>query len=196
MDGKDKWKSTRETDKKKALAVVEGHRAATLGALNTEELFQMLLVRIDALPIDERDDRRLDYGQQLIRMQAKRLTFSEAWERWGTAPARQGTNKIARFVEHVQVTPAHLCHVIVARDPNLSAVGTPFCFQQRSLFPDPQDEAAFRLYIGRFNNLLPVTQPQQLLEQFFWLHPCRLPSRLWAFSSIPLKVAMNQIIEV
>jgi len=95
VDGKDKWKSTRETDKKKALAVAEGHRAATVGTLNTEELFQMLLVRIDALPIDERDDKRLDYGQRLIRMQAKRLTFAEAWDRWLAMPnkSRFGTPK-------------------------------------------------------------------------------------------------------
>ena len=66
---KDKWKSTGETDQKKAQAVANGHRAATTGAMNTDELFHMLIAKLDTLPEDERQSKRIDYGQRLIRLQ-------------------------------------------------------------------------------------------------------------------------------
>lgn len=86
VDGKDKWKSTCETDRKKAQTIADGHRAATTGTMNADELFQMLVARLDAMPEEDRKARRLDYGQRLMRLQSDRLAFADAWGRWMTMP--------------------------------------------------------------------------------------------------------------
>ena len=85
-DGRDIWKSTGESDKKKAQAVANGHRAALVGALNTDELFSMLVTRLDGMPKDERDKRRIDYGHRLIRLQGEKLPMAAAWDRWLSMP--------------------------------------------------------------------------------------------------------------
>ena len=85
-DGRDIWKSTGESDKKKAQAVANGHRAALVGALNTDELFSMLVTRLDGMPKDERDKRRIDYGHRLIRLQGEKLPMGAAWDRWLSMP--------------------------------------------------------------------------------------------------------------
>ena len=85
-DGRDIWKSTGESDKKKAQAVANGHRAALVGALNTDELFSMLVTRLDGMPKDERDKRRIDYGHHLIRLQGEKLPMGAAWDRWLSMP--------------------------------------------------------------------------------------------------------------
>lgn len=85
-DGKDIWKSTGESDRKKAQAIANGHRAALVGALNTDELFNMLVSRLDELPKEDRDKRRIDYGHRLIRLQGEKLPMGAAWDRWLSMP--------------------------------------------------------------------------------------------------------------
>ena len=85
-DGKDIWKSTGESDRKKAQAIANGHRAALVGALNTDELFNMLVSRLDELPKEDRDKRRIDYGHRLIRLQGEKLPMAAAWDRWLSMP--------------------------------------------------------------------------------------------------------------
>lgn len=92
-DGKDIWKSTGESDKKKAQAVANGHRAALVGALNTDELFSMLVTRLDGMPKDERDKRRIDYGHRLIRLQGEKLPVAAAWDRWLSMPNKSRFGK-------------------------------------------------------------------------------------------------------
>lgn len=86
VDGKDKWKSTGETDRKAAQKIADGHRAATTGTMNADELFLMLVAKLDAMPAEDGKARRLDYGQRLMRLQSDRLTFGDAWARWLTMP--------------------------------------------------------------------------------------------------------------
>ncbi len=85
-DGKDIWKSTGETDRKKAQAIANDHRAALVGTLNTDELFTMLITRLEEMPQKDRDQRRLDYGHGLIRLQSEKLAVVDAWDRWLTMP--------------------------------------------------------------------------------------------------------------
>ena len=92
-DGRDIWKSTGESDKKKAQAVANGHRAALVGALNTDELFSMLVTRLDGMPKDERDKRRIDYGHRLIRLQGEKLPVAAAWDRWLSMPNKSRFGK-------------------------------------------------------------------------------------------------------
>ena len=91
--GKDIWKSTGESDKKKAQEIANGHRSALVGALNTDELFSMLISRLATMPKEDRDIRRLDYGRRLIRLQAEMLAISDVWDRWLAMPnkSRFGT---------------------------------------------------------------------------------------------------------
>ncbi|HQQ61017.1 MAG TPA: hypothetical protein PKU89_06730, partial [Kiritimatiellia bacterium] len=86
VGGKDKWKSTRTENKKQAQKIADGHRAATVGTLNADELFHLLLAKLDGMPEDERQSKRLDYGQRLIRLQSSTLPFGDAWSRWLTMP--------------------------------------------------------------------------------------------------------------
>ena len=92
-NGRDIWKSTGESDKKKAQAVANGHRAALVGALNTDELFSMLVTRLDDMPKDERDKRRIDYGHRLIRLQGEKLPVAAAWDRWLSMPNKSRFGK-------------------------------------------------------------------------------------------------------
>ena len=85
-NGKDVWKSTGESDKKKAQAIANGHHAALVGALNTDELFNMLISRLEDMPKEDRDKRRIDYGHRLIRLQAEKLAIADAWKRWLDMP--------------------------------------------------------------------------------------------------------------
>jgi len=92
-NGKDIWKSTGESDKKKAQAAANAHRAALVGALNTDELFSMLVSRLEDMPKTERDKRRVDYGHRLIRLQAEKLAFKDAWARWLSMPNKSRFGK-------------------------------------------------------------------------------------------------------
>ena len=92
-DGKDIWKSTGETDRKKAQAAANGHRAALVGTLNTDELFSMLVARLDDMPKDERDKRRIDYGHRLIRLQGEKLPMAAVWDRWLSMPNKSRFGK-------------------------------------------------------------------------------------------------------
>lgn len=92
-DGKDIWKSTGESDRKKAQAIANGHRAALVGALNTDELFNMLVSRLDDLPKEDRDKRRIDYGHRLIRLQGEKLPMAAAWDRWLSMPNKSRFGK-------------------------------------------------------------------------------------------------------
>lgn len=92
-DGRDIWKSTGESDKKKAQAIANGHRAALVGALNTDELFSMLVTRLDGMPKDERDKRRIDYGHRLIRLQGEKLLVAATWDRWLSMPNKSRFGK-------------------------------------------------------------------------------------------------------
>jgi hypothetical protein len=53
VDKKDKWKSTGETDRKAAQKIADGHRAATTGTMNADELFLMLVAKLDAMPAED-----------------------------------------------------------------------------------------------------------------------------------------------
>ena len=94
-NGKDVWKSTGESDKKKAQAIANGHRAALVGALNTDELFNMLISRLEDMPKNERDKRRIDYGHRLIRLQTEKLVIAAAWDRWVSMPNKSRFGKPA-----------------------------------------------------------------------------------------------------
>ena len=85
-DGKDTWKSTGKTDRKEAQSVADGHRSALSGLLNSEELFTLLLAKLDALPKADREKQRMDYGHRLLRLQEKELKFSDAWTCWLSLP--------------------------------------------------------------------------------------------------------------
>ena len=95
VNGVDRWKSTKQADKKKAQAIADGHRAATTGTLNAEALFGMLIAKLDSLPPEEKTERRMEYGRRLMLMQSDRLAFGDAWERWLAMPnkSRFGTPK-------------------------------------------------------------------------------------------------------
>lgn len=86
--GKEKLCCTFETDRKVAQAKAKGHTSAVGGTFNVDELFAMLLLRLDAMPPEERKTRRTDFGYRLLRLQAESLAFSEAWEKWLAMPAK------------------------------------------------------------------------------------------------------------
>ena len=84
--GKEKLCCTFETDKKKAQAKAAGHTSAVGGGFNVDQLFDALIIRLDAMPQKDRDQRRIDFGNRLLRLQAETLPFQEAWEKWKAMP--------------------------------------------------------------------------------------------------------------
>ena len=90
---KEKLRCTFKTDKKAAKAVADGHASAEQGRFNVDDLFTMLLDRLDAMPQKDRDKRRVDFGNRLLRLQAESLPFADAWAKWMSMPnkSRRGT---------------------------------------------------------------------------------------------------------
>lgn len=84
--GKEKLCCTYETDKKTAQGKAKDHTSAVGGNFSVDDLFNMLLVRLDTIPNDDRDRRRIDFGHRLLRFQAETLPFPEAWEKWKAMP--------------------------------------------------------------------------------------------------------------
>ncbi len=80
------WHCTYETDKKKAEKKALEHRSATRGGFDLETLFEMLEVKLDALPENVRDAQRVNYGNRLLRLKPDILPFAEAWDRWVKMP--------------------------------------------------------------------------------------------------------------
>ena len=95
-DGKDVWKSTGKTDRKEAQAVADGHRSALVGMLNTEELFTMLIAKLEALPKNDRERQRIDYGHRLLRLQEKELAFTKAWDCWLQLPNKSKFGNLSK----------------------------------------------------------------------------------------------------
>lgn len=84
--GKEKLCCTYETDKKTAQAKAKDHTSAVGGNFSVDDLFNMLLVRLDTMPNEDRDRRRIDFGHRLLRLQAETLPFTNVWEKWKTMP--------------------------------------------------------------------------------------------------------------
>ncbi len=84
--GKEKLRCTFQTELKAARAVANGHTSAVGGGFNVDELFNALLIRLDSMPQKDRDQRRIDFGNRLLRLQAETLPFAEAWSKWMAMP--------------------------------------------------------------------------------------------------------------
>lgn len=84
--GKEKLCCTFETELKAARAKASGHKSAISGGFNVDQLFDALVNRLDSMPQKERDQRRIDFGNRLLRLQAETLPFTEAWEKWKAMP--------------------------------------------------------------------------------------------------------------
>ena len=86
VGGKEKLRCSFETDKKKAQAKAKGHTSAVGGGFNVDQLFDALVIRLDSMPQKDRDQRRIDFGNRLLRLQAETLPFPDAWEKWKAMP--------------------------------------------------------------------------------------------------------------
>lgn len=95
--GQESLVCTFETKKAKAQKKADGHAEAVRGKFGIDELIEMLIVKLEALPKAERDQRRLEYGNRLIRLQDEKLPIAEAWDRWLKMPnkSRLGGNPSA-----------------------------------------------------------------------------------------------------
>lgn len=85
---------TFETDKKNAQAQADGHAQAVRGKFGVDELFNMLMGKLEAIPKADRDKRRAEYGNRLLRFQDEKLPIVQAWDRWLKMPnkSKQGGN--------------------------------------------------------------------------------------------------------
>ena len=80
------WVCTYETDKREAEKKAREHRGAARGKFDLDELFTLLLSRLEALPDNERDAKRENFGKTLLRISPDVLPFSEAWATWMSMP--------------------------------------------------------------------------------------------------------------
>lgn len=84
--GKEKLRCTFESELKAARAKANGHASAVGGGFNVDQLFEMLTARLDAMPQKDRDGKRMEFGNRLLRLQAETLAFPEAWAKWMAMP--------------------------------------------------------------------------------------------------------------
>lgn len=89
------WVCTYETDKREAEKKAREHRGAARGQFDLDELFTLLLSRLEALPDNERDAKRENYGKTLLRISPDILPFDGAWATWLKMPNKSkfGTPK-------------------------------------------------------------------------------------------------------
>ena len=73
---KEKLCCTFETELKAARAKANGHTSAVGGGFNVDELFKALVLRLERMPQEDRDKRRIDFGNRLLRLQAETLPFA------------------------------------------------------------------------------------------------------------------------
>lgn len=84
--GGEKLYCTYETNREKAQQKANEHQVVEKGGLSTEQIFKILLARLEEMPKEDRDRSRSDFGNRLLRLQDEKLPFDEAWDRWIKLP--------------------------------------------------------------------------------------------------------------
>ncbi len=87
-EGKESLVCTHEEDRKLAQSKADGHTGAVRGRFNLEELFSLLMAKLDALPQADRDRQRTMFGHRLLRLQEQKLAMVDVWDRWCIMPNR------------------------------------------------------------------------------------------------------------
>ncbi len=88
VNGKQKWFSTKCTDRKEAQAVADAKAQATRGNVNMEDYFTGLIALLARLPKDDQDAKRNDYASRLMQGQSSTLKILDAWQAWLDSPLK------------------------------------------------------------------------------------------------------------
>jgi len=104
VNGRDTWKSTKQTNKEEAGKVADANADAQKGRGNVEEFFQALMQRIGTLPENERADTRQRLARRLMMTQQHTLALANAWQVWLDSPMKgnPGADTTERYAGHWQ----------------------------------------------------------------------------------------------
>jgi integrase len=89
VNGKDRWVSTGETDRKKAQQQLVRLRAQARQELSIEQQLQIITGMIAALPADLQGPKRQQVARLVLQGQEKKLALEEAWKRWLANPNKE-----------------------------------------------------------------------------------------------------------
>ncbi|MCX7010201.1 MAG: tyrosine-type recombinase/integrase [Kiritimatiellaeota bacterium] len=88
VNGRDTWKSTKQTNKDEAAKIADKYADAHHGRGNVEEFFQALMQRIGTLPENERADTRQRLARRMMMTQQHALALADAWQVWSDSPMK------------------------------------------------------------------------------------------------------------
>ena len=125
VDGREKWISTKKTDRKEARVIADAYENAARGDSSVDDQFNVLLKLLAAIPPGQQDTKRSEYSARLMRHRTISLPIVEAWPAWLDSPLKGNPGAITisgydsiwrRFaawiskhkLEHLhEVTPLH-----------------------------------------------------------------------------------------
>src|SRR5215467_6737058 len=86
VNGKDRWLSTKQTDRKKAQKELARMVAQHRKEVSIEEQLKILTDLILGLPHDQQLTKRQEIVRILVRGQEQKLAIAEGWKRWLSNP--------------------------------------------------------------------------------------------------------------
>jgi integrase len=89
VNGKDRWLSTGETDRKKAQKQLIRLRAQARNELSIEEQLKILMDLISVLPADLQASRRQQVVRTVLQAQQRKIALDDAWKRWLANPNKE-----------------------------------------------------------------------------------------------------------
>ena len=88
VDGREKWISTKKTDKREAQIVADAYENAARGRASVDDQFNVLLKLLASVPADQQDAKRAEYAARLMQHRMIALPIAEAWPAWVDSPLK------------------------------------------------------------------------------------------------------------
>lgn len=88
VDGREKWISTKKTNRKEAQLIADAYENAARGQSSVDDQFNVLLKMLAAIPPDQQDAKRSEYSARLMRHRTIALPIAEAWPAWLNSPIK------------------------------------------------------------------------------------------------------------
>lgn len=88
VNGRDRWVSTKCTNRKEAAIVAEGKTKALQKTVSAEVQFDGLMMILALLPQADADKLRREFSRRLFRGQSVTLPLAAAWDAWQRTPTK------------------------------------------------------------------------------------------------------------
>jgi integrase len=89
VNGKDRWLSTKKSDRKEAQQALKLLVAQARNRVSIDDQVAVLVKLLDALPKDLQATKRQEVVRTVLRAQEKRIAFEDAWKLWLANPNKE-----------------------------------------------------------------------------------------------------------